>query len=134
MAFGRRAATVAGAARATSGRFPLGQRLAAILPMLGDAFLGRWSGAPRGKLLLALLGVGYVLSPLDVMPEAFLGPFGLGDDLAIALVSVAALLNAADSWLGRGSAASAGGQTPGGQTPGGQTPGDVIVGEVINRT
>jgi uncharacterized membrane protein YkvA (DUF1232 family) len=99
--FGR-ATTVAGAVRASRGRHPLGQRLAAVLPMLRDAFTGRWSGAPRGRLLAGLAGLVYVISPIDVLPEALLGPFGLGDDLAIAALAVAALLSSAEDWLDRG--------------------------------
>jgi uncharacterized membrane protein YkvA (DUF1232 family) len=94
-----RATTVGAAVRATRGRHPLGQRIGALLPMMRDAFTGRWVDAPRFKLLAGLAGVAYVLSPLDLMPEVFLGPFGLGDDLAIAAVAVAALLGSAEDWL-----------------------------------
>lgn len=132
MSFGRRAATVAGAARATSGRHSLMQRISAVLPMLGDALVGRWRGAPRGRLLLSLVGIGYVLSPLDVIPELVLGPFGLMDDLAIAVASLAVLLGAADEWLDvRDSTASPSGATP---TDGQSFKNDdVIVGVVIDR-
>lgn len=121
MGTARRAATVAGAVRATPGKHSLPDRLKAVLPMLKDSLAGRWQRAPRGRLLLSLAGIGYVLSPLDLMPEVLLGPFGLGDDLAIALVCAASLLNAADSWLDD----QAGGTGP---DP------DVVQGEVINRT
>ena len=94
-----RATTVGAAVRATRGRHPLGQRIGALLPMMRDAFTGRWVDAPRFKLLAGLAGIVYVLSPLDLMPEVFLGPFGLGDDLAIAAVAVAALLGSAEDWL-----------------------------------
>jgi uncharacterized membrane protein YkvA (DUF1232 family) len=46
-----------------------------------------------------MVGIIYVLIPIDLMPEVLLGPFGLGDDLAIAAVSVAALLSAAEAYL-----------------------------------
>jgi uncharacterized membrane protein YkvA (DUF1232 family) len=96
-----RTTMVAGAVRSSRGRHPLRQRLGALLPMLRDAFTGRWAGAPRLRLLAGLLGLVYVVSPLDFMPEVLLGPFGLGDDLAIAAVSVAALLTSAEEWLDR---------------------------------
>ena len=83
------AAAVAGAVKASRGRHPLGQRLAAVLPMLRDTFKGRWAGAPKGRVIGGLAGLAYVISPLDFLPEVLLGPFGLGDDLAIAAVSVA---------------------------------------------
>jgi len=121
--FGR-ATTVAGAVRASRGRHPLGQRLAALLPMLRDAFTGRWSGAPRGRLLAGLAGLIYVISPVDVLPEALLGPFGLGDDLAIAALAVAALLSSAEDWLDRNDDLAAQ------NTP---AQGDVIQGVVLDR-
>ena len=64
-----RAATVAGAVKGSSGRHPLGKRLAAVLPMLRDTFTGRWSNAPKGKVLAGVAGIAYVLSPLDILPE-----------------------------------------------------------------
>jgi uncharacterized membrane protein YkvA (DUF1232 family) len=69
--------------------------------MLRDAFSGRWNDAPRLKVLAGLLGIVYVLSPLDILPELLLGPFGLGDDVAIAALSAAALLGSAEDWLDR---------------------------------
>ncbi|MGH7337347.1 MAG: YkvA family protein, partial [Myxococcota bacterium] len=36
---------------------------------------------PRRSKLIALLGIGYVLSPIDLMPAILLGPLGLLDDL-----------------------------------------------------
>lgn len=118
-----RAATVAGAARASRGRYPLGRRLAAVGPMMRDAFTGRWAGAPRGRLVAAMLGIAYVISPIDLLPEILLGPFGLGDDLAIAVVAVAALLGSADEWLDRGAA----------EPHAGAGSNDVISGVVIDR-
>jgi uncharacterized membrane protein YkvA (DUF1232 family) len=76
------ATTVASAVRSSRGRHPLMKRLAAVPPMLRDAFTGRWHDAPRLKVLAGLLGIVYVISPLDLMPEVLLGPFGIGDDLA----------------------------------------------------
>jgi uncharacterized membrane protein YkvA (DUF1232 family) len=115
-----RTATVAGAVRASRGRHPLGQRLGAVLPMLRDSFTGRWVGAPRGRLVAALLGLVYVVSPIDLMPEVLLGPFGLGDDLAIAAVAVAALMSSAEEWLDRLTGTQTGS-------------GDLIEGVVLNR-
>jgi len=96
-----RASTVGAAVKTSRGRHPLGTRIGAVLPMLRDAFTGRWVDAPRFKLLAGLAGIVYVLSPLDLMPEILLGPFGLGDDLAVAALAVAALLGSAEDWLDR---------------------------------
>jgi uncharacterized membrane protein YkvA (DUF1232 family) len=122
------AAAVAGAVKASRGRHPLGQRLAAVLPMLRDTFKGRWAGAPKGRVLGGLAGLAYVISPIDFLPEVLLGPFGLGDDLAIAAVSVAALLSSAEDWLDARDAAAS---SPGATSP---TQGDVIQGVVIDRS
>jgi uncharacterized membrane protein YkvA (DUF1232 family) len=122
------AAAVAGAVKASRGRHPLSQRLAAVLPMLRDTFKGRWAGAPKGRVLGGLAGLVYVVSPLDFLPEALLGPFGLGDDLAIAAISVAALLSSAEEWLDARDAAA----SPAGTTA--PTQGDVIQGVVIDRS
>ena len=124
-----RAATVAGAVKGSSGRHPLGKRIAAVRPMLRDTDTGRWNMAPKGKVFAGVLGIVYVLSPLDVLPEVLLGPFGLGDDLAIAALSVAALLTSAEDWLDSKDAAAAGQFMPPATAP---HP-DVIVGEVIDR-
>jgi uncharacterized membrane protein YkvA (DUF1232 family) len=123
MGFVGRATTVAGAVRSSRGRHPLSARITAVLPMLRDVFTGRWSDAPRLKVLAGLLGIVYVLSPIDILPELLLGPFGLGDDLAITVLSVAALLGSAEDWLDRGRAADATGTTAG----------EVIEGVVVER-
>ncbi len=99
MGWASRTATVAGAARATRGQYSLAERLRATLPMLGAAATGRWRGVSPGRLWLSVAGIAYVLSPLDLMPEVLLGPFGLGDDLAIAVAAMASLLSAADAYL-----------------------------------
>ena len=48
---------------------------------------------PRRAKLLALLGVGYVMSPLDLFPALLLGPIGLVDDVVIAAATLSAMLN-----------------------------------------
>lgn len=126
MSFFQRTATVTGAVKSSSGRHPLGARISAVLPMLRDAFTGRWPEASKGRLSAALLGVLYVVSPLDLMPEIILGPFGLFDDVAIAALCVAVLMSSAEQWLDRGS--PVGSATSPGQAGGS---GDVIRGIVV---
>lgn len=41
-----------------------------------------------GKFLMGVLCVIYIISPIDLMPEAFLGPFGLGDDLVAFFLAI----------------------------------------------
>lgn len=61
----------------------LGQHLAALPRMLRAAAVGEYRDLAAGRLALALLGVVYVLSPVDLVPEALLGVLGLGDDLLV---------------------------------------------------
>lgn len=96
----QRTAATLGAAAATAPRghtWP--DRIKAMPPMLGAALTGRWPGARRGPLLLSLLGLAYVVLPIDLMPELLLGPLGLGDDIGIAALSLATLVRGADAWL-----------------------------------
>lgn len=126
--FGR-ATVVAGAVKASRGRHPLGQRLAAVLPMLRDTLTGRWASAPKGRVLGGLAGLLYVISPIDILPEMLLGPFGLGDDVALAAVAVAALLSSAEEWLD----ARDGVASPAGSAPSSAS-GEVIQGVVVERS
>ena len=105
--------------RGSTGRHSLGQRLLAIIPMLRDVFTGGWRQAPRLRLIASIAGLVYVVSPIDVLPEILLGPFGLGDDIAIIALCVASLMGAAESWLDRGIAA--------------QTTSEVVEGVVLDR-
>ena len=128
------AAAVASAVRTSRGRFPLTRRLAAVIPMLRDTLRGRWPGAPKARVLGGLAGIVYVVSPLDILPEVLLGPFGLGDDIALAAVSVAALLSAAEDWLEAQQVAAASPAASGGSAPSAAPgAGDVIPGVVLDR-
>jgi len=51
---------------------------------------GRVPIAAKG---LAVLGVAYVVSPLDLMPSLLFGPIGLVDDLVIVAAAVSAMMN-----------------------------------------
>ena len=68
---------------------------------------------PRGGKLLALLGLGYILSPIDLLPEALLGPLGFVDDLLVLAATLSRLLNyvhpdiVRSHWPGQGDALDA---------------------------
>ncbi|MBW2424917.1 MAG: DUF1232 domain-containing protein [Deltaproteobacteria bacterium] len=59
---------------------------------------------------VAVAGVAYVLSPLDLMPALFMGPFGLLDDLFVVAACLSRLLNhvhpdvVRGHWSGQGDA------------------------------
>jgi len=48
---------------------------------------------PRGSKLVALFGLGYALSPVDLLPAVLLGPVGLVDDLLVVTAALSRLLN-----------------------------------------
>jgi uncharacterized membrane protein YkvA (DUF1232 family) len=63
---------------------------------------------PRSAKFVALLGVGYVLSPLDLLPGLIFGPIGLIDDLLIVTATLSRILNdvhpdlVRSHWSGKG--------------------------------
>lgn len=93
------AGAIASAVKASNGRHPLGKRVLAVPPMIWATLRRRWPGAPKGRIFIGLAGIVYLVTPIDLMPEVFLGPFGIGDDIALAAASVAALLSAAEAYL-----------------------------------
>ena len=67
--------------------------------MLGATLNGKFPGATKSAVGLSLLGIVYVISPLDLVPELFLGPFGLADDAGILAMSVGYLVASSDRYL-----------------------------------
>lgn len=58
--------------------------------------LWRLLGDPRvpfGGKAIALFGVGYVLSPIDVLPALIFGPLGVLDDLLVVTAALSRILN-----------------------------------------
>lgn len=66
-------------------------RVRAIPRMIGAVMRGRYDGMGRGKLTLLGLGVVYILSPVDVVPD-FLMLIGVADDFGVFLWLIASLL------------------------------------------
>jgi uncharacterized membrane protein YkvA (DUF1232 family) len=77
----------------------IGARIAAVPRMVGATLSGRYPGLSRAKLLLLGAGVGYIVSPIDAVPEAFLLLVGVVDDVGIAVWLVGALLVETDAFL-----------------------------------
>ncbi len=77
-------------------RRPAGARdVLLLLPDL-TVLLGRLmrdSRVPRSAKLVAALGVGYVVSPIDLIPGVIFGPIGLVDDLLIVTATLSRILN-----------------------------------------
>ena len=65
---------------------------------------------PIASKAIALVGVGYALSPVDLVPTLLLGPIGLVDDLLIVTAALSRLVNRVHpdvvrrNWSGQGDA------------------------------
>lgn len=99
-------------------RSGVGSSLADLLLLLPDLAvllfrLARDPRVPLGAKLIAGLGVAYVLSPIEVLPEIILGPIGLIDDLLVVGTALSRLLGSVHPdvvrfhWSGRGDALDA---------------------------
>ncbi len=68
---------------------------------------------PKRAKFLVMIGVGYVLSPIDLLPALILGPVGLIDDVVIMAATLSRLLNhvhpdlVRSHWPGQGDALAA---------------------------
>jgi uncharacterized membrane protein YkvA (DUF1232 family) len=68
---------------------------------------------PLGGKVIALLGLGYVASPIDLLPEVLLGPLGFLDDLVVVAAALSRILNYVHPdvvrahWSGQGDALAA---------------------------
>ncbi len=113
------AGSTTGCARRSSRRQP-GRRsgvrdLLLLLPDLTVLLLRllRDERVPVGGKAIAVLGVGYVLSPIDVLPSFLFGPIGLIDDLFIVAAALARVLHyvhpdvVRSHWSGQGDALDA---------------------------
>lgn len=94
------AAAVGRAWRAGSepGTPSLAERVRLLPSMIADAWAGRFPALSRSRLALMLLGVLYVLSPVDLLPESALLLFGLTDDLLVTGWVVATTLDKAGEY------------------------------------
>jgi uncharacterized membrane protein YkvA (DUF1232 family) len=76
-----------------------GDRLRSLPRMLAGALSGRYPELSRGRLGLLVLALAYLVSPVDLVPEAFLALLGLGDDVIVALWLGGAVLVETDRYL-----------------------------------
>lgn len=77
----------------------LGQLMAAVPRMLWARTRGKYTGLGFGRMAGMVLAAGYVLSPIDLMPEAFLLIFGLADDAFVLTWFAGALLGEAERFV-----------------------------------
>lgn len=81
------------------GRYPLRRRLLALPRLLVRARSGAYRGWDRRRAAAVALGLLYVVSPVDLVPEAVLGLFGLADDAVLLAWLAGAVLDEVDSYL-----------------------------------
>jgi uncharacterized membrane protein YkvA (DUF1232 family) len=81
------------------GAAPFGDRFRALPRMAGGTLTGRYPVLSRGRLAMLVLAVAYLVSPVDLVPEAVLGPLGLGDDALVAAWLAGAFLVETDRYL-----------------------------------
>ncbi len=61
----------------------IGERAGAVPRMVRATFSGNYVGVSKARLLLMLAAAGYLVSPLDLIPEAVLPVVGLADDALV---------------------------------------------------
>jgi uncharacterized membrane protein YkvA (DUF1232 family) len=74
-------------------------RVTAVPGMVRDVLLGRYTGLGKGKLFLRVLAVGYIVSPVDLLPEAILTIPGLADDAVVAAWLIGSVLTESTRYL-----------------------------------
>lgn len=69
----------------TDSKVSLWERVRSVPRMLGAKLRGRYPELGGGKLFMMLVLVGYIISPIDFVPELIFSVFGLVDDVAVAV-------------------------------------------------
>ena len=77
----------------------VGDRARALPRMVRGAISGRYPELSRGRIGLIVLALAYLVSPIDLVPEAFLALLGLTDDAVVALWLGGAFLAETDRFL-----------------------------------
>lgn len=111
----------------------MGERVSAVPRLLRATLRGEYRGTTTGKLFLVAAAAAYVLSPVDLVPEAFLTLFGLADDAMVVTWIAATLVNETDAFLAweRGAQAAGPQGQQAGATPHGFAQAQTVPGEVI---
>ena len=86
----------------------LSQRLAALPRLLRAVGRGDYRHASAGQLLGMLAALLYVLSPVDIIPEAVFGVFGIVDDAMVATWLARSVVEHTDAFLAWESAVARG--------------------------
>ena len=76
------------------------ERGSAVPRLVRSVLRGDYPYAARSHLLALAAALLYVVSPVDLVPEALLGVFGLADDAVVVTWLVATLVNDTEAFLG----------------------------------
>ena len=85
------------------------ERAQAVPRLVRAVRSGEYTGTSAGRLLMIAGAAGYLVSPVDLLPEALLGAFGLADDAVVGSWLAAQLVTETEDFLaweratGRGS-------------------------------
>ena len=85
------------------------ERAQAVPRLVRAVRTGEYTGTSVGRLLMIAGAAGYLVSPVDLLPEAVLGAFGLADDAVVGSWLAAQLVTETEDFLawerttGRGS-------------------------------
>lgn len=86
-----------------SGRQPgapgLGERARALPRLVRAVLTGQYRELSVARIALFLLGLVYLVSPIDVVPELALTLFGLGDDAVVAMLLAGTFLTETERFL-----------------------------------
>lgn len=110
--------------------------LAAVPRMVKARMMGQYQGVSFGKLTGILVGMGYIVSPIDLMPEALLLVFGVADDALVLTWVVGALVAEAEQFIEWERAGKPGVPGPGMAAPQAanvHVASEVIDGEVVDK-
>lgn len=86
-------------ASASPGAPSLWARVRAVPRMVRAVRSGQYAGLTSTRLMMLLAGVGYVVSPIDLVPEGFLLAFGLVDDLFVVGWVATALMRESEDFI-----------------------------------
>ena len=84
---------------AHAGEPGLGAQAMSVPRLVRSTWRGEYRGMTRGRLATLFLGVLYVASPVDLIPEAVLPIVGLADDAVVLAWLASALLGATGPFL-----------------------------------
>jgi uncharacterized membrane protein YkvA (DUF1232 family) len=120
----------------SEGPLSFGQRVATLPGLVRDTVNGRYVGLGRGRLAMMAVALVYIVSPVDVLPEALLTLPGMMDDAAVAAWLIASLMGATTAyqvWSGSGRAPTTDGNLGDAGEPSATSPRTdrVVVGEVV---